>query len=432
VAVTLIDLGEPGRYDPGTAPMLSGYRELTDRQRRKLWIVAALVVLAGGVAGIGPQAVPDPQLHHVGRIGGSLRQVNGDVVISYSDADGDIVAYPLSGQGASWSVPADQPPNDIATAGDQFVIAFVDLSFLESTTNTQRDLPARVLAVEAASGRPLWQVNGWPASPLDGPVVGVVSQTAGAQRIAGINLTTGDRVWDAPLTGKPLPRLDDQGLPRSDELVIMDKSGAVHTMSLASGQTVPAGHVLAGADGLFEWHGLVGVRHGAHGDDRGDFVVYRLGQDKPLWHMTVPLNGLSVAPCGDQLCSYDSTGYQRIDPLTGDVVATIRPDLPDPFDAARDPWKDWAGATGVGNWEPVAMYNGHALVRLDPSYTRDLRTWLGEATLAHGTVSVRPLMPIGPRSNSCSIVPGWLFCDGSAVDDAVSVRLSELDELLRR
>jgi hypothetical protein len=84
----------------------------------------------------------------------------------------------------------------------------------------------------------------------------------------------------------------------------------------------------------------------------------------------------------------------------------------------------------LGEWEPIGMYAGQALVRLDPSFAQDKQTWLGEATLRGRVITVRPLMGIGPRANSCTIGPQWLFCDGSAVEDAVSVRLSELDSLL--
>ena len=431
--MSLIDLGEPDRFDPGEAPMLPGYRMLSARQRRRAWLAAALAVLAGFTAGVGPVVPPDPRLNQVGRVRGPMTQILDDVVITYSDQDGEIVAYPLNGQGPRWSVPADQPPGEIATVGDLFVIAFLDLSFLESTTNTRRDLPPRVLAVEARSGQPHWQVTGWPISALSGPVIAIGSGTVANERVLGIDAANGKQLWETPLTGDPVTALNyDGSRDHVDKLVIIEKSGAVRTLALATGRTSPAGHVVPGGVGLFEWRGMIGVHAAAPDQGTGEFLLYRLGEDKPLWRMRVPANAAALAPCDDQLCSYDSAGYRRIDPQTGDMVASIPPDAPDPFAVARDPWKDWIGAVGLGNWEPIAMYHGHALVRLDPTYARDRQTWLGEATLARGTVSVRPLMPIGPRSNSCRVMPDWLFCDGSAVDDAVSVRLSELDKLLSR
>jgi hypothetical protein len=432
-AVTLIDLGEPDRFEPGEAPILHGYRRLSSRQRRRAWIAVALAVVAGAVGGVGPQVAPDPQLIEVGRVRGPMTQILDDVVISYSDQDGDIVAYPLDGQGPRWSVPADQPPSEIAAVDDLFVIAFIGLSFLESTINAQRDLPPRILAVQARTGQPHWQVSGWPVGPLTGPVIAVGSGTVEHERVMGVDVTEGKQLWDVPLTGNPLARLSEDGQRlRSDGLLIIEESGAVRTMSLEDGQTRPSGRVVPGASGLFEWRGLLGVRAPSTQAAMDDILVYRLGADEPLWQMRVGRNGPGLSPCGEHLCAYDSAGLRRIDPLTGRVVATIGPDAPDPFELEDHPWHDWIGASGMGNWEPLEMYKGHALVRLDPTYSRDKQAWLGEATLAGRTVSVRPLMSIGPRSNSCSVVPDWLFCDGSAVDDAVSVRLSDLERLLQR
>lgn len=430
--MTVIDLGEPQDYEPGELPFLRGIGGLTRAQRRRALAVAALIVLAGALGGVGPKAVADPQLHQVGRVRGPLTQVLDDVVITYSDDSGEIVAYPLDGAGPRWSMPADQPPSHIATAGDLFVIAFIGLSFLESTTNTQRDLPFRIVGVEAATGRPRWQVSGWPVGPLGGPVVTV--GTGQTESITGIDVRDGKQLWEARLTGAPLVRSDPDGLHRrADEMLVIDRDGAVHTMSLTDGRTRPAGHVVAGAEGMFEWRGLLGVRRAtARSTDgtRDEFLLYRLGQDQPLWRLDLPLNGVAMSPCGEYLCLYDSSGVQRLDPLTGRLLARVGSDQPDPYQAEDDPFQDWYPAFAASNWEPVAMYKGRALVRLDPTFTRDRQSWLGEATRTGATMRVRPLMPIGPRSNYCTVVPNWLFCDGSAVDDAVAVRLAELDRLL--
>lgn len=432
--MSLIDLGEPGRFEPGETPVLRGYRRLSTGQQRRAWVLTALVGLAGAVAGIAPPTEPDPQLHQVGRVRGPMTQVHGDVVISYSDSDADIVAYPLDGVSARWSVPADQPPSDIAVNGDLFVIPFVGLSFLESTINAHRELPPRILAVEARGGRPRWQVSGWPIDPLTGPIIAVGSGTVDHERLTGVRATDGKPLWDVPLPGTPLTPLSDEGVPvASDWLLVIEKSGAVRRLRLADGHAEPDGHVVPGAEGMFAWRDLLGVRRPAAQPTDGDeFLMYRIGQDKPLWQQKLAPNGLALSPCGAMLCSYDSAGLHRIDPLTGTVVATVAPDQNDPDELADSPWREWAGVTGLGDWELVDMYKGHVLVRLDPSYAKDKRAWLGVAT-HHGSVgSVRPLMPIGPRSNSCTIGPDWLFCDGSAVEDAVSVRLSELDRLIDR
>jgi hypothetical protein len=431
--MNVIDLGEPGVYEPGEPPIFGGYRRLSRAQRRRALLVAAFVVLAGSLGGVVPRGEPDPQLHLVGNIRGPLTQVLGDTVISYSDESGEIVAYPLDGEGPRWSLPADQPPSDIATAGDLFVVAFIGLSYLESTTNTQRVMPSRILAVEAASGRPRWQVTGSPVSQLSGPIVAVATGDAGAQKVVGIDVYEGRQLWEVPLAGVPVTRLQPDGIQqRHDEIVIVGPDGAVFTMALADGRTRSAGRIALGAKGLFEWRGLLAARLPAKPPAVGaedDFLVYRLGEDRPLWQVRLP-EGLYLVPCGDQLCAYDSSGYRRYDPLTGSLLATVASDSTDPYAVDDDPWRDWYAGLRAANWEPISMYKGHALVRLDPSFSNDRQSWLGDATLRGKAVSVRPLMPIGPRSNSCVVTSNWLFCDGSAVEDAVAVRLTELDRLL--
>jgi hypothetical protein len=253
----------------------------------------------------------------------------------------------------------------------------------------------------------------------------------GAQRIGGVDTANGHELWDRPLNGYPMTRTQPEGSPRTDEMIVLAPDGAVQIMSIATGQTRPAGHVVAGSEAVFEWRDLLAVRRHIGPDDAQDeFLVYQLGTDEPLWRKELTSNGPAYAPCGIHLCAYDSSGYDRIDPLTGRLVAAFNPDAPDPYRADEDQWRDWRDATGVGQWELIAMYAGHVLVRLDPSFAQDKQTWLGEATLHGRTITIRPLMAIGPRANSCSVEQRWLFCDGSAVDDAVSVRLSELDKLL--
>jgi outer membrane protein assembly factor BamB len=429
--MTVIDLGEPGRYEPGDAPMLRRYRLLPPQRRGKAVVVAALVAAAGAFAGIGPAAADDPQLHHVGRIRGPFTQVYADTVVSYDDQQAEITAYALDGSGPRWRLPAAQPPTDITVVEPLVIITFVGLSYLESTTNAQTDLPARVVAVDAATGQLRWSVVGSPVSPLSGPIAAVGTGKVGAERIEGVDTKTGRTLWDQPLNGYPLSRsASDERSLRTDEIIVLAPDGAVQIMSIATGVTRPAGHVVAGAEALFEWRGLLAVRRTGPGEGQAEFLVYRLGTGQPLWHRTVASNAPGYAPCCDHICSYDSAGYDRLDPLTGRLVAAFNPDAPDPYVRAADPWWDWRGATGLGEWEPIGMYAGQALVRLDPSFAQDKQTWLGEATLRGRVITVRPLMGIGPRANSCTVGPQWLFCDGSAVEDAVSVRLSELDSLL--
>ncbi len=432
--MTVIDLGESREYQPGEPPFLRNYRNLSRAQRRRAYAAAVLIVVAGALGGTGPAAAADPELHQVGRVRGPLTQVLGDMVITYSDDSGEIVAYPLDGAGPRWQLPSDQPPGDIATAGDLFVVSFVGLSFLESTINKQRDLPPRIVGVEAATGKPRWQVDGWPVGPLSGPVVAVGTGTVRWESIMGVDVHDGKHLWDVPLTGAPLARTEIDGVRRrADSILVIDRTGVVHTMSLADGTTRSAGHIAAGSEGLFEWRGLLGVRVPAAqptADAHDEFLLYRLGQDQPLWRRDMPPNSPVLSPCDEQLCLYDSSGFQRLDPMTGRLLARVGPDMPDPYHAEDDPFGAWYPALAGSNWEPVAMYKGHALVRLDPTFTKDNQTWLGEATMVGKSVRVRPLMPIGPRSNSCTVVPNWLFCDGSAVNDAVAVRMAELDRLL--
>jgi hypothetical protein len=430
--MSVIDLGEPGLYEPGEPPILRGYASLSRRQRRRLYAVAALVVLAGALGGVAPHAEADPQVHSVGRVRGPLTRVLGDTVITYSEQSGEIVAYPLNGEGPRWTVPTDQPPLTIETVGDLFVISFMGLSYLESTINSQRELPARVVAVEAATGRPRWQVGGYPVSPLDAPVVAIGTGTEEEpfQTLVGVDVRDGKQLWENHITGIPLIRDERDGVRlRNDEIVIVNRNGSVFLMTLADGTTRASGHVLPGAEGRFEWRGLLGVRQAATQPNTQDtFLLYRLGEDRPLWQMKLPAGSPELSPCGDQLCMYDSSGLRRFNAQTGEVEAVLGTDDPDEFNG--DPWRAWYPGLSTSHWEPIDMYKGQALVRLDPSFTTDTRTWLGVATLDGAAVSVRPLMRIGGRSNYCMVTENWLFCDGSTVEDAVAVRLSELDRLL--
>ncbi|MCP2324743.1 hypothetical protein HDA40_003250 [Hamadaea flava] len=404
--VTLIDLGEPSRYDPGRPPPLQQLlRKLlaagTMARARRAALAALLVALAAAVAGTAPVVEPLPEVHRVGRfVESPWRFATEDFVLNATPDGQTMIASGLDGSGEKWrlSIGNVGPIRVAASAGNVAVLAGGMRTVLDEETSMYRE---SVVAVDVRTGEALWDRE---EEPVYGAADLVVLR-AQTGALTGVDIATGRLVWRVELpSAAQVVVVDDAG---GKEMVVLWPDGTVEVITTRTGVVTMVWRVRRAADGLvFAWRDVVVLQEtSATG---AQVRVYRRGAAEPLWHKDFGRTEFFLHPCGDWLCEPGG----RLDPATGAAApATVVP--PD--------------EVTVGRWEPIGEYRGRQLVRLDPSLSGDSQMWLGVVRTAN---QVRPLMPLGGRANACILIGNWLYCDGSAVVDAVSVRLSDLDGLL--
>lgn len=421
--VTLIDLGEPSRYDPGKPPPL---RRLLERWEpayaRRVASALLTMVLAGALAGTAPGAEPLPELHRVGRFVASPSVfATADVVLNATPDGQTMVASGLDGSGEKWrrSIGNVGPIRVVASAGNVVVLAGGLMAVDEEASFYWES----VVAVDVRTGKGVWQREEAPV--FGGSDLVVVRARSGA--LAGVAIESGREVWRTDLPdGAQVVAVEGSA---DDELVALRPGGTIEVITTATGAVTKTWRVARPAKGLtLAWRDLVvlqgsaesspaGTSESGAGSGTGTFTtargsrieVFRRGQAGALWHLDFPTTDFFVYPCADR---WFCVPAGRIDPYTGAVAAPLVVDEPD---------------LRHTRWEPLGEYAGHRLVWLDPVWAADSQMWLG---VVRPGEQVHPLMPLGGRANSCILIGNWLYCDGSAVVDAVSVRLSDLDGLL--
>jgi len=360
-----------------------------------------MTMAVGLAAGTAPLAKPLPEVHRVGRFAEDPRIfIAGDLVLSPSDSGPSMVAVSLDGSGEKWrrTLGNVAPVVALGGTGDVAVLAFGTMRIVSEQVTEFRE---SVLAVDLRTGRDLWQRAEEPV------VIGAESVVVRAENgpLSGVDIATGRELWRLDLA----PEAEVTTVEGKDELIVSQPDGTLFTLDTetgAAGRPWRIGVRLVTV--WYGWNDLVVVQ--GEPEQGTEMVVFRWGEPNPLWRkqfVAVP----SVSPCGNAFCAHSSGQDERLDPYTGATATAI--EEPPPYD--------------IGKWEPIGEYRGTTLVRIDPSWTADTRTWLGEVTPEK---KVHPLMPLGGRSNTCILTGSWLYCDGSTVVDAVSVRLSDLDELL--
>jgi PQQ-like domain len=386
--VTLIELGEPARYDPGTPPLLQRRAGLPKARRV---LAALMVLLAGAIAGAEPRDVRAPVVHTVGRFAEHPEiYVAGDIVLAQTQDARTLIASALDGSGERWrtSIGDGGMIWPVAPAGNAVVL-------LEAANGS-----TSLTAVDVGTGKEVWRRDGNIVLSLDGEVVIRLPGAVGA-----FDIGSGRELWRRAVAPEvwvgPVERKD--GSPPT-EVIIAQPDGTLFVLDARSGAAGPSWRIAVSRLILwYAWEDLVIAQGGT--DSGTEMAVYRRGEPNPLWRKRFTSEP-EVWPCGLSFCD----GQGRLDPYTG-IAETAVTEPP----------------TSPGKWEPIGEYAGRVLVRLDASWTADAKTWLG---VVRPDGSVRPLLALGGRSNQCILTESWLYCDGSAVVDAVSVRLSDLDSML--
>ncbi|MEV0269755.1 PQQ-binding-like beta-propeller repeat protein [Hamadaea sp. NPDC050747] len=402
----MIDLDEPGSYTPGRPP--SPWRWLHSlRSTRTAWLAALATVTAAAVPGTPTHAEPLPVLHPVGRITtDSATSVAGDLILAPAAEGNAIVAYALDGSGERWRLGF----NDVGQV--RTVVSAATVTLLEygvTTIISEKVLRVQdtVAAIDVQTGNTVWQR---PEQPIVGSsVLAMVVLRASDGSLAGFDLPTGRQVWHRSLTPTAwvIPVADS---PPDRGLIVAQPDGTLFSLDIATGAAGTPWRLSTQLPQVsFAWRDVIALQHPSP-DGSGGFTVYRWGEAQPLWQRQFRVE-FGLEPCGDSLCLH-STADERVDPYTGTPTGPRRPA---------------ADVIAVGNWEPIGMYAGRTLARLDPRWTVDATTWLG---VISADDTVRPLMPLGGRYTACVVTGEWLYCEGSAQIDSASIRLHELDTLI--
>jgi len=428
--MALIDLGEPDRYEPGPQPLL-GRTPVPMRLRINATVAAVVILAAGGLAGAAPATVALPHLNRVGRLTEQLDIVRGDIVLSMTEDESDLSAYSMDGSGELWRLPLTNRVNEVIRVGDVFVLSQYELAEAGIAQASQMQIfNTSIISVNARTGQELWRLDGAAVSGLEAPIAAVDLRREGqAGALVGVSTATGREVWRREVTagadivavGRAGPA---DGERPAQELLVVDTSGLVTPVRVESGATGSSWRIEPGAPIAFAWEDLL-VRQIAGMDGTGEVIVYQRGRQQPLWRRPARVNNDGLWPCERWFCQNNSTGSHRLDPYTGNPAGDSPNLIEEP---ASD--EQFRMAAALGKWEPIGQRQGRVLVRLDPSWTADAKTWVGVVVPDGKTYHVHPLMALGGRSNICAVTEEWLYCNGSAVVDAVSVRLSELDALL--
>ncbi|GAA5197751.1 hypothetical protein GCM10023322_69630 [Rugosimonospora acidiphila] len=235
----------------------------------------------------------------------------------------------------------------------------------------------RLAALDAATGRVLWQLAG--AAPLDPSPPGAarvllsVGLAAGTSELRLVDARTGATVWARTLTAGTVAtvvgagRLALRSLGGTAE-VIDERTGAtlvtgrLDTDPASTGVPLPVGFTT----GLYAIDGQLLATYTSRGATR--VTAYDLSTLDRRWHLDVDDLVLSLSPCGALLCVIGERGTTAVDPARGAIRwtaphwtmvgtqpgALVAKDLPEVRDrfALLDP------ATGrtqldLRDWDPI-------------------------------------------------------------------------------
>jgi len=410
--VTQIELGEPTRYDPGTAPLMGRKDLALLRRRAKRALAAAAILGAGAAAGTLPATVALPQIHQVGRFSEHTPTiVADDLVVSISEDQESVTASAVDGSGARWQ--RFFPGYRVDTVGRA---GNVVLAFIQSVGSDGAQKYAQaVRAFDVRTGADVWQREGSPLIGLgEGPVL-VLQLSRSDDPLIGVDVASGRELWRHTVPPGSETIVVEPAVGAVQELLVAGAGGAIQPIRVATGEAGTLQRTASPGPVLFAWDDLV-IRQVDHTTAYAEIAVYRRGESQPLWSREFT-SEVSAWSCGPWFCMHAGQD-DRVDPYTGAVAGQSVE-----ADEARS-------AAMFGNWEPIGGYAGQILVQLDPGWTADAKTWLGVVVRAGPTYRVHPLMALGGRVNSCTMTAQWLYCAGSALADAVSIQLSDLDALL--
>jgi outer membrane protein assembly factor BamB len=427
VAVTLIDLDEPVRHQPGEAPVLRMVRKVAARRRRAAVAAAGAVVLMLCLgASVSASESATPRLHPVGPSASHSRYaVDGDQLFTVGSDSSSVSAYSMVSGEAVWRLEVNNVNYLRALAG----VAVVGVMAVIGTTSTgEMEVlnEDEVFAVDAKTGRRVWSHPGRVPEGIEGTDLVVVD---GRDGLRGYDPRTGAAVWQrGPGDQFIAPVVDG-----SQRVLMQDVNRALSSVDIRTGASTPQGQLDQDAVALFGFGDPLTVITAVYGQEASSSHV--LGVQPALPHsLTWPhqlspdLMRLNGGSCGGYLCTTLGSTTTATDPANGnqvwqagaewvnhrtvrvggsDLLITVKRGRTGPRTFLLDP------GTGrvrmdLANWNPIGAYAGRQLVQWIPASTYDA-SWLGwlDPTAPGG---VRPLFALG-QVFRCTVTQAWLFCE---------------------
>jgi outer membrane protein assembly factor BamB len=246
-------------------------------------------------------------------------EIDGDLLVAASRDDGSaaLVRYDIGAGEVAWESPLPQPPDafvdgnfrEVSARGELAVVRQADLTLLfdadgqqlhrldrEQTTGPAPERLPLLLRTEHGAG--VWtgrETGTWFAPdgtrtadlvgrPLDVDVVGDTERVAVLRRdggVVGVDVTTGDELWERPLEGRARAQLDGRlVLSDRDRLLAVDVRTGEDVWQTDLGPTIDAA----------AWTLTDGVRIALPGlrDGRVTLTAFDLASGREVWDTRLP------------------------------------------------------------------------------------------------------------------------------------------------
>ncbi len=473
--MTVIDLGEVGFQppEPDPRPLPKWLRRLGAPTRGKAAAFSALVLLAGGVAGVAPDPGPQPRFHTIPAVDirGSFWSADG-VFLQLSPDARSVTATGLESGAILWSKAWGPYISQMDRAVDGSVLLQTIKTMPGSgDTTLTPDASVREIAggevhsVDIRTGVQRWHRPGALLSPWGSPELIILQPPANAATAAAgpaesaangaaagkgewaivrLDVQDGRELWRLPVRDSTRWTFtyDNDFTTTSGGLVLMDAlDGSVTTVD-GDGHATPRGRVRPGGTLEWAWSAYLAVSHQSDVVSPTDgpplrlFALHDLRtlSEQPLW--TVPidmLHGGAPWPCGqpDRICMPDGSGFAELAVRDGSFLGQ-HPDTfsfdPNGITAHPGVW------SSVGGWRQ----DGNQLVAAPPEISKTGVAWLGAIRRRNGKEQVIPLMTVPMQIVNCWYSDEvWIICngvqsDGTAWDRSLVLRQSDVDDLVRR
>lgn len=467
--MTLIDLGEVDFQKPADPqpPVPRWLQALGLPSHRKASAVAALVILAGALAGTAPGAGPIPRLRTipaVDRAAGMYWGADG-IVVQYVAATGVVSATDLDSGRVLWSTTwADQSvqmylgPDGAVLLQTSPAGPVPESGEVASAPGTGQEAYFHQLAgsgtvtvLDLRTGVRRFSRPGAAISPWGAPDLVIVERDPrdpAGWRMTELDIRDGHEVWTRPAPDgtRWIFTRDDDYASVSGGLLVMDSRDGLVVSIGARGQATPRGRVKPGGNLEWAWSNYVGISYqtGAVGSaDEPSMVRFELHDlrtvtGRPLWTIKFDNRfGSMPWPCGRKysLCHSENGSVYEIGIRDGAKLGAIEEEHPPfgPIDSVV------LGADGI-MWKTVGGWDrdDQAIAAVAPSGSKTGVGWLGLARTRDGATAVTPLMQVPLQITDCQPADEtWIICDGvqqngNAWDRSLVLRRSDLDELARQ
>lgn len=449
--MTLIDLGEMSAFPE--SPAGSGpppwVRRIGIPARGKAFAAVAAAVLAGGMAGSPPAAVPDPPAHTIAAVDpqGSFWSI-GDVVVMANAGPQVVTAIDLVSGEILWSRALSAAVWRMDRFGDLMIFqngatAVPPGTGDQLTIDRAMAETGTVVALDPRTGEQRWSRPGTLLSPFGARELFALRPNPGPDggwRLVALDPRDGRDRWTMPL-GESIRwtfAYDNEYQPVTGGLLLLDEhDGSV--MSVGPGGTpTTLGRIGTGLRLEWAWSKYLAVSRAVgpgptDGPEIRRFELHDLRTltATPLW--TAPMdgpNGYAPWPCGqpDRLCEQVGNLTAEVSIRDGHMVGTH-----------AEPMQFEQTQQGLGPWSVIGQLPGpqqQMLVAVSPSLSKTGTAWLGVARVRDGRPEVTPLMPTEAQLVNCwTPDTKWIVCsgvrrDGQPWDRSLVLLQSDVDARL--